>query len=114
MSSVPGTSLSGDSEVKRRPGRKGNFSGQRLQLLESFIPEWDNARSHRTTGDFWTTVTAAYWKKFHWRLEPTEEPSSKAPVDENLSEEDLNAKAAKIALVEGLHIFFLFSSSFER
>lgn len=105
------TAPSGNLEAKRRPGRKGNFAGKRLELLESFVPKWEKARSNRTTGDFWATVNAAYWKTFHWRLEPTEEPSSEASVDEDLSEEDLKAKAAKITLVESVsflsfHFFF--------
>jgi hypothetical protein len=95
-----------DPADKRKPGRKGNFQGQRLQLLESFLPDWDKARLNRTTGDFWTIVTSAYWKKFHWRLEQNEEPTGDAPMDEDLTEDDLEKKAAKIRLVEGVRVFF--------
>ena len=74
-----------DESGKRRPGRKGNFHGQRLELLESFLPDWDKARQNRTTGDFWSTVTSAYWNKFHWQLKHDEEPSGDIPTDENLT-----------------------------
>lgn len=93
------------SSEKRRPGRKGNFQGQRLQLLESLLPEWDKARVNRSTGDFWTMVTGLYWKKFYWRLELSEEPSCDPPADEDLPKEDLEAKAARISLVEGVSTF---------
>jgi hypothetical protein len=84
---------------KRRPGRKGNFHGPQLELLESFLPDWDKARQDRTTGDFWSTVTSAYWKKFPWGLQYDEEPSGDIPTDEKLKEE-LEKKAAAIRLVE--------------
>jgi hypothetical protein len=92
---------SGSSE-KRRPGRRSNFQGERLQLLESFLPDWEKARLHRTTGDFWSAVTSAYWERFHWRLPQDEEPSHSgdAPMDEALTEEELRQKAAAIRLVE--------------
>jgi hypothetical protein len=95
-------------KVKRKPGRKGNFQGQRLQLLESFLPDWDKARLSRTTGDFWSAVTSAYWRKFHWRLDQNEEPSGDAPMDEGLTEEELERKAAKIRLVEGVRFFYYY------
>jgi hypothetical protein len=95
------------SSQKRRPGRKGNFQGQRLELLESLLPEWEQARVNRSTGDFWTTVSGLYWKKFHWRLEQNEEPSCDPPTDEDLSKEDLEAKATKISLVEGVSTYSL-------
>lgn len=95
---------------KRKPGRRGNFHGQHLRLLESFLPEWEKARQNRTTGDFWSTVISAYWNKFDWRLprdEDTsddipedEDPPGDVPVDDNLTEEELQQKAATIRLVE--------------
>ena len=107
-------SAAADVLDKPKPGRKGNFQGQHLEFLESFLPEWEKARSNRTTGDFWATVTATYWKKFHWRLEWTDEPSDDAvdaPMDEDLSEEERKVKAAKICVVEGVILFsFSFSS----
>jgi hypothetical protein len=89
-----------DESGKRRPGRKGNFHGQRLELLESFLPDWDKARQNRTTGDFWSTVTSAYWNKFHWQLKHDKEPSGNIPTDENLTNEELEQKASAIRLVE--------------
>ena len=103
----------GDSEPsqKRKAGRKGNFHGQRLALLESFLSKWEKARNNRTTGDFWCTVFSAYWAKFHWRLQQNEEPSGDEPVgltDEELTEEELQQKAAKIRLVEKARFFSFF------
>jgi hypothetical protein len=98
---------------KRKPGRKGNFHGQRLRFLESFLPDWEKARQNRIIGDFWTTVISAYWKKFDWRLPRDEDTSDDVPVDEDppgdapvgdnlsyLTEEELRQKAATIRLVE--------------
>ena len=89
-----------DDSEKRKPGRKGNFHGQRLQFLESFLPDWDKARIDKTTGDFWSTVLSKYWKKFHWRLEHDEEPSGDPPMDENLTDSELEKKVAAIRLIE--------------
>ena len=56
-------------------------------------------------GDFWATITTAYWKKFYWQLAQTKEPSGDPPIDEYLSKNDLEAKAAKISLIEGISVF---------
>ena len=91
-----------EGSEKRKPGRKGNFHGQRLQFLESFLPSWEKARNDRTTGDFWSTVLSAYWKKFDWRLgrdEDPSQPSGDPPVDDNFTEEP-EKKAAAIRLIE--------------
>jgi hypothetical protein len=100
-----------DSE-KRRPGRKGNFQGKRLELLESFLPDWDRARQNKTTGDFWTTVIPAYWAKFPWHLQQDEEPSGDTdlPADENLTAEEVERKAATIRLVDKVRFssFFVY------
>jgi hypothetical protein len=58
------------------------------------------------TGDFWSTVTSAYWQKFHWCLEQNEEPLGDAPMNEDLTEDELQQKAAKIQLIEGVRLFF--------
>jgi hypothetical protein len=92
-----------EGSKKCKPGRKGNFRGQRLQFLETFLPDWETARQNRTTGDFWSTVISAYWKKFHWRLQWDEDLSvdnCDIPADDNLTEEELAQKAAAIRLVE--------------
>ena len=89
-----------DDSEKHKPGRKGNFHGQCLQFLESFLPDWNKARINRTTGDFWSTVLSTYWKKFHWQLEHNEEPLGNPPMDENLTESELEKKAAAICLIE--------------
>jgi hypothetical protein len=41
----------------------------------------------------------------NWRLAQTEEPSGNPPIDEYLSKDNLEAKAAKISLIEGVSIF---------
>ena len=115
---------------KRRPGRRGNFHGRRLQFLESFLPDWEKARENRTTGDFWAKVISGYWKKFDWRLQPDsdEDPSGDIladaddlpadagnlptdagdlPADDNLTEEEQQKKAAVIRLVEKVRTPFL-------
>jgi hypothetical protein len=110
------------SSQKCKPGRKGNFHGKRLELLESFLPDWERARINRTTGDFWSVVTAAYWRQFPWRLQQNEdssvEPSGDAAdatgatdepnqsLDDNLTAEELKLKTTAIKLVEGVRVFF--------
>lgn len=100
-----------DRSQKRKAGRKGNFNGKRLQLLESYLPHWDKARLNRTTGDFWITVFSAYWAKFPWHLQQNEEPPDDAPLaptNEELTEEELERKVATIRLVEKVRFLFFF------
>lgn len=95
---------------KRKPGRKGNFHGERLQLLESFLPKWEKACLNRTTGNFWSAVTSAYWEQFHWHQQ-NEDPSVESslvateapnppPMDENLTADEMKPKATTIRQVE--------------
>ena len=105
------------SSEKRKPGWKGNFHGECLQLLESFLPKWEKARLNRTTGDFWSAVTSAYWERFHWHQQ-NEDPSVESslvtteapnppPMDENLTADKMKLKATTIRQVETVRGFFI-------
>ena len=104
----PSASALASASEKRRPGRKGNFQGKRLELLNSFLPVWNRARQKKTTGDFWTTVISAYWDNFPWRPRRDEESPSdmELPTDENLTAEELEEKATSIRIVEKVRFFF--------
>jgi hypothetical protein len=105
-----GHKVESEASEKRKPGRKGNFHGKRLELLTSFLPDWERARRKKTTGDFWSTVLSAYWEKFHWRLPQDEDPSGDKtfPMDEDLTAEEREQKATTIHLVEKVHFFSSF------
>ncbi|KDQ53074.1 hypothetical protein JAAARDRAFT_197852 [Jaapia argillacea MUCL 33604] len=58
----------------RKAGNKGNFHGERLKLLPSFLDEYLHAAQAKKTPEFWPQIWAAYWAKFLWRVALSEEP----------------------------------------
>ncbi len=43
---------------KKKTGRKPDFTGKRLALLQSFAPQWQQAADANTKGDFYNKITS--------------------------------------------------------
>jgi hypothetical protein len=66
------------AKEKQKRGNKGDFHGQRLELLRSNMDEYLGKSKIGKTREFWPGLFHEYLEKFNWRLALNEEP---APTD---------------------------------
>ena len=96
------------SSKKKKSGRKSDFSGKRLLLLQSFAPEWQQSVDASTQSDFYSEITRTaikYWgyqdnysqQRVDDTIEDEDEPTEYTLADEDddddLSEEEIERRA---------------------
>ncbi len=93
-----------DAVVKKKRGKKGDFQGERLKILEDNLDAYrEAAKDGAGAVHTWFTNVffPSYWRKFHWSVPLTaDKPDDVAklpPVsDEALSPEQRKAKAEAV------------------
>ncbi|KAJ7430393.1 hypothetical protein B0H11DRAFT_2263571, partial [Mycena galericulata] len=78
-------------KVKKKPGNKGDFSGQREKFLLEKLDDYMDYSKRGKTREWWPILFNEYWAKFDWRLGLDVEPDANpTPPDANLTPPDGN------------------------
>ncbi|KAJ6463768.1 hypothetical protein C8R47DRAFT_1224924 [Mycena vitilis] len=64
-------------KIRKKPGNKGDFHGQREAFLRLSMDEYWAASKKGKTRRFWPVLFAQYWSKFDWHLALNEEPGDR-------------------------------------
>ena len=70
--------MGAESEIPSRRGPKGYFQGSRKEFLESQLPSYLAAKKGRRQ-NFWYSFWSAWWLRYPWRLDDSEEPPKDDP-----------------------------------